>query len=391
METYTWTFATSFLVFLVIVFLSETVSTKLNWFLPMPLVFGLLLCAGFTLHILPEDMLLSANMVNVGTIAFNVLIVHSGTMLNLRTLKKNRAETCHLLLCSAGMTLLLLAVLRPVFGREIALLSPGAVMGGGASCAIGSRWVMDKYPWLSFYPWIIFMFQGLFAMPPLYWALSREAKQLEQALPDNPEPATDKPAAPGKNLVDRLAAPYKTTAWYLGTIMLLTVLNNILQTTLLRNAGINPNITALLLGMLAANLGLIDRAPLFRSDTYGLLILSLMGLMANNLAHTPLATLLSLLAPTLLTLFAGTLVMAAAGYFLGRRSPIGPYAGMVLALNTIMGYPVNRALAAQIARTVQTDRSTIVEQRLLSQLNLSTCLVSNGLSVIIIGVFVAMV
>ena len=391
MEAYTWTFAKSFLVFLIIVFVSESVSTKLKWFLPMPLVFGVLLCIGFAKHILPEDMLLSANLVSVGTIAFNVLIVHSGTMLDFRTIKMKKTETLHVVACSLIMTVLLVGILWPVFSRSLALLSPGAIIGGGASCAIGSRWVMDKYPSLSFYPWIIFMFQGFFAMPFLFWALRKEAKQLEDKLPDGAEAARHKKTEGKKNTVDRLPVVYKTTAWYLGTIMLLTALNNLLHSTLLRNSGINPNITALLFGMIAANLGLIDRAPLFRSDTYGLLILSLMGLMANNLAHTSLTTLLSLVAPTLFSLFIGTLILALSGYFLGMRMSIGPYAGMVLALNSIMGYPVNRSLASLIAKTAAPDKQGAVEGALLSQLNFSTALISNGLSVIIIGILVSLI
>ncbi|MBR3585703.1 MAG: hypothetical protein IKO00_06775, partial [Oscillospiraceae bacterium] len=308
-----------------------------------------------------------------------------------RTIKMKKTETLHVVACSLIMTVLLVGILWPVFSRSLALLSPGAIIGGGASCAIGSRWVMDKYPSLSFYPWIIFMFQGFFAMPFLFWALRKEAKQLEDKLPDGAEAARHKKTEGKKNTVDRLPVVYKTTAWYLGTIMLLTALNNLLHSTLLRNSGINPNITALLFGMIAANLGLIDRAPLFRSDTYGLLILSLMGLMANNLAHTSLTTLLSLVAPTLFSLFIGTLILALSGYFLGMRMSIGPYAGMVLALNSIMGYPVNRSLASLIAKTAAPDKQGAVEGALLSQLNFSTALISNGLSVIIIGILISLI
>ena len=391
MEAYTWTFAKSFLVFLIIVFFSESLSTKLKWFLPMPLVFGVVLCAGFTKGLLPEDMLLSANMVSVGTIAFNVLIIHSGTMLDFRVIKAKKTETCHVVLCSLIMTVLLICILWPVFGRTFALLSPGAVIGGGASCAIGSRWITGKYPELSFYPWTIFMFQGLFAMPFLTWAFRKETQRLEQELPEGAGPAPQRRSDGGSAAVDRLPASYKTTAWYLGTIMVLTALNNLLHATLLKNSGVNPNITALLLGMLAANLGLIDKAPLFRSDTYGLLILSLMGLMANNLAHTPLPSLLTLVVPTLAALLIGTVILAVSGYYLGRYLKIGPYAGMILAMNSVMGYPVNRNLAARIAGTVSPDKRAAVEGKLLSQLNLSTALISNGLSVIIIGILVALI
>ena len=77
MATGTWSFALSFLVFLLIVFISEATAARLRYFLSMPLLFGAIFFAGFALGWLPQDMLVSSNMVSVGTIAFNVLVIHS--------------------------------------------------------------------------------------------------------------------------------------------------------------------------------------------------------------------------------------------------------------------------------------------------------------------------
>ena len=391
MEVYTWSFAQSFLVFLSIVFIAETLATQLKQYIPMPLLFGALFAAGFALGILPTDMLLSSNMVSVGTIAFNVLIIHSGTMINIRNLSRSKTETWISNLSALIMTAVLIPVLWLLVGRELALLSPGSVIGGGASCAIGSKWISDKIPDISFYPWIIFMFQGLFSVPIVNWALKKEVLRLSHQLPEiHISGKTDTPDR-GNKLVDHIGQDYKTTAWYLGTIMVLAVLNNILQNTMLKGFGINPNITALFLGMLAGNLGLIDRAPLFQSDTYGLLILSLMSLMANNLAHTPLQVLFSLAGPALLALFIGSLILTLCGYFLGKQMGIGPYAGVVLTMNSVMGFPVNRFLATQAARTAPETMRPAVQKILLSRLNLSTSLISNGLSVIVIGILVALI
>ena len=398
MPTYTWSFAQSFLVFLVIVFVSQSLATRLRSLVPMPLFFGVLFAAGFALDWLPQDLLLASNMVAVGTIAFNVLVIHSGTMVDLPML---RAKWRQALLAAGSalvMTAVLLLVLPPLIGRDLALLAPGAVVGGGASCAIGSRWVSGVRPEISFYPWMIFMFQGLFSVPVVTWALNKETARLAgelSAQPPAPPPAGGRPAggpiAPAFGPVAKIPQAYKTPAYYLGLIMAVAVVNYTLQGTVLAGLNINLNITALLLGVLAGSLGLVDRAPLFKCDSYGLLILSLMGLMANNLANTPLDTLLSLVPPVLITLALGSAVLIGCGVGFARLFGMSPYQGIILTMNCVMGFPVNQMLVNQAVSRAPEQLRGALAGRLTPLLSLGTMLVSNALSIFIISILVSFV
>lgn len=395
MPIYTWGFAQSFLVFLVIVFVSQSLSTRLRSLVPMPLFFGLFFAAGFALGWLPRDMLLSSNMVAVGTIAFNVLVIHSGTMVDLPMLRVKKREALLAAASALVMTAALLLVLPVFIGRNLALLAPGAVVGGGASCAIGSRWVSGIRPEISFYPWMIFMFQGLFSVPVVTWALKKETARLVDELSAGPSPAGGRPAsgpmAPAFGPVAKIPPAYKTPAYYLGLIMVVAVMNYTLQGTVLAGLNINLNITALLLGVLAGNLGLMDRAPLFKCDSYGLLILSLMGLMANNLANTPVETLLSLVFPVLLALAVGSAVLIACGAALARPMKMSPYQGIILAMNCVMGFPVNQMLVSQAAAKAPEQLRGAVSGRLAPLLGVGTMLVSNALSIFIISILVSFV
>lgn len=392
MQTYTWSFAQSFLVFLLIVFVSQSVATRLRSYLPMPLLYGVMFAAGFALGWLPRDLLMSANMVTVGTIAFHVLVIHSGTMVNLSMLRTRKKET---LLCAASvfiMTAVCLLVLPPLIGRDLALLAPGAVVGGGASCAIGSRWVANVRPEISFFTWMIFMFQGVFSIPAVTWALKKETARLaadQVNAPAGPK-AASKPL-PAFGPVGKIPQKYKTPAYYLALIMIVAAVNNVIQGTILKDWNINLNITALLLGILAGNLGLVDRAPLFQCDSYGLLILSLMGLMANNLANMPLEALLALVGPVILALLTGSAVLIACGWFLGKALKLSPYAGVILTMNAVMGFPVNQQLVSEaVARAPEHLRGALTE-RLSPLLGMSTTLISNCLSVFLISILVTFV
>ena len=384
MPTYTWSFAQSFLIFLMIVFASQSLAAWLRSLVPMPLFFGVFFAGGFALGWLPRDLLLASDMVAVGTIAFNVMVIHSGTMVDLALVSS-----------ALVMTAVLLLVLPPLIGGDLALLAPGAVVGGGASCAIGSRWVSGIRPDISFFPWMIFMFQGLFSVPVVTWALKKESARLVDELSAQPAAALPEgrpgPVAPAFGPVARIPQVYKTPAYYLGLIMAAAVLNYALQGTVLAGMNINLNITALLLGILAGNLGLIDRAPLFKCDSYGLLILSLMGLMANNLANTPLDTLLSLTAPVLIALAAGTAVLTACGACFARLLGMSPYEGIILAMNSVMGFPVNQMLVSQAAAGAPEHLRGALTGRLTPLLGLGTMLVSNGVSIFTISILVSFV
>lgn len=395
MPTYTWSFAQSFLIFLMIVFVAQSLAAWLRSLVPMPLFFGVFFAGGFALGWLPRDLLLASNMVAVGTIAFNVLVIHSGTMVDLALVRMKRKEALTAVGSALVMTAVLMLVLPPLIGRDLALLAPGAVVGGGASCAIGSRWVSGIRPDISFFPWMIFMFQGLFSVPVVTWALKKEGARLVDELSAQPAAAPPGgrpgPVAPAFGPVARIPQVYKTPAYYLGLIMAAAVLNYALQGTVLAGMNINLNITALLLGILAGNLGLIDRAPLFKCDSYGLLILSLMGLMANNLANTPLDTLLSLTAPVLIALAAGTAVLTACGVGFARLLGMSPYEGIILAMNSVMGFPVNQMLVSQAAAGAPEHLRGALTGRLTPLLGLGTMLVSNGVSIFTISILVSFV
>ena len=394
MPTYTWSFAQSFLIFLMIVFVAQSLAAWLRSLVPMPLFFGVFFAGGFALGWLPRDLLLASNMVAVGTIAFNVLVIHSGTMVDLALVRMKRKEALTAVGSALVMTAVLMLVLPPLIGRDLALLAPGAVVGGGASCAIGSRWVSGIRPDISFFPWMIFMFQGLFSVPVVTWALKKEGARLVDELsaqPAAPPGGRPGPVAPAFGPVARIPQVYKTPAYYLGLIMAAAGLNYALQGTVLAGMNINLNITALLLGILAGNLGLIDRAPLFKCDSYGLLILSLMGLMANNLANTPLDTLLSLTAPVLIALAAGTAVLTACGVGFARLLGMSPYEGIILAMNSVMGFPVNQMLVSQAAASAPEHLRGALTGRLTPLLGLGTMLVSNGVSIFTISILVSFV
>lgn len=416
---YTWAFDRSFLVFLVIVFISLTLAAKLKSMIPMPLIYGILFAVGFGTGALPTDMLLSANMIAVGTIAFNVLVIHSGTMINLGLLKQKKQETILCVLAAVFLVLIVGFGLTPILGKGLAFLAPGSVIGGGASCAIASRWVLDKNPGISVFPWLIFMFQGLFSVPVVTWALKRESKALLQEFREKMQMqsavavdsgnvdattgnGTDGKSRPGivqpqsigvkTALCDRIPAKYKNTAYYLGIIMVVTVINNLMHGTILSGLHMNPNLTALLLGFILGGLGFMDKAPLFKADSYGLLLMGLMGLMANTIAKYPWQALLGFLPVLILVFVVSTVVLVLCGIIGAKICGFRAERGVALTMNCMMGFPVNDMLTTNAASIGVTEAERgYIKSQTGPLLGIGTMLISNAVSVVFVSIMVIFV
>lgn len=393
---YTWTFEISFLVFLAVVFVSQSGASLVRSLIPMPLLFGAIFIAGFALGIFPRDMIMSSNMIAVGTIAFNVLVIHSGTMIDLKMLRVQGRSAGICLIATLVVVAVVGFGLAPVIGRDLALLAPGAILGGGASCAIASRWVLNKNPAVSVFPWMIFMFQGLFSVPVVTFALKKESAALLSGLRSGKmqPPAGPPPVAAPRGLVQKIPKNIKTTAYYLGGIMLVAVANRLLHTYVLIPIGIhiNINVTALLFGVLLGQLGLLEKGPLNQSDSYGLLLLGLMGLMANTMANNELGNILRLLPPLLVAFVVATLVLVLCGIFLAKAWGMRPARGVALTMNSMMGFPVNGMLIQNASAAGQSDaEQNFLRAQLGPVLGVGTMLISNAVSVFIVSIMVGLV
>ena len=390
-----WSFEASLAAFLGLAFAAHSLSTLTRSKLSLQFWLGALCLAGFASSILPVDLIERSRMREVGVIAFNVLVVHSGTMIDLGEIRRRWKVALFCLALVLPAVAVLGIGLGPVLGRELAAVSPGPTLGGGAAAAIASNALSLSRPELAAYPWIIFMLQCLFGLPLFSWALRMALRR------DGARPATDAPTGP----TSAAAAPgaarsllperYRTTAWYLGSLMLVALFNKWLYSAILSWTHVGPVVTALLLGIALRAAGILERDPLGKSDSFGLLMLGLMALMAQAFAKAGPATLLSLVPAALLALALASLTVAAAGALAGRLLGLGAWIGLAAAAGCLVGLPLCVALVQEAATSVGDAGATQgpgsvlapggspAAARLLPQVVIAASLMGNVLSIVL--------
>lgn len=388
-----WSLEISLLFFLITIFLSQAIASRLSSYVPMPLVLGIICIIGFTTGWVPKDIIEKSNMTAVGTIAYNMFVVNSGTMIDLKFIKRYGRES---IICVVSSIVIFLVVgigMRGVIGKELALLSSGSAIGGGATCAIASYVALGIKPEIAVYPWMIFMFQGLFAVPIIAWALNKEAslclksfRELNSAALTGTAPLNSLKTEKQK-LCEKIQPGFKTTAYYLAVIMAINVLNKYVHSKF--SIGINQNATALLAGFLFSHFGLIDAGPLHKSDSFGLLLLGLMGLMVNTLSKNPVGNILRLMVPMIIMFLVSITLLVVTAIVFSKLQKTSPYGKIAMNVNCIMGFPVNKLLVDRVAAAGETkEEREYISIKLLPLMNIGTMLVVNTISVIITAVAV---
>ncbi len=370
-----WTFETGLAAFLLAAFAAQAIAAATGSRVSLQLALGAICVLGLAAGLLPPDFVEKSRMKEVGTIAFNVLIVHTGASLDFRALARERKAAALVLGSIALMAAASFLALAPVVGRDLAAASPGPVVGGGAACAIASVALGRARPGLAAYPWLVFMFQGLAGAPILAWALrrdrSRRAERPDNAMRDGVAQrvarndvagAGAEASPPGGDASSGAAGPaariparLKGPAYYLGSLMLVSLLNRRLSALVFARIGLGMTLTALLFGIALGRLGLLEREPLAKSDSMGLLMLGLMALMADALAGTPLPALAGLVPAALAATAAGAALLCALGAAGGAALGLGPWRGVALAAGCMASLPANLLLAKGLAAKGEAD------------------------------------
>lgn len=377
-----WSFEVSLMVFLVIAFVSQWIAGLTKSKLSLPFVLGVICIGGFALNIFPKDFVQKSKLIEVGTIAFNVLIIHSGSMFNLRHIKKNRKAAILVFTSVVVMTMVIVFGLRPLIGKEVAYIAPSSMIGGGASCAIGSIGILKKAPQFSSFPWLVFMFQSLFSLPLFVVMLKKEKSKKKKA---DVQATIVEEQCEKKMLCERIPKKYRTPAFYLAMLMVISVANRWLNSLFLADLGISITMSALIIGMVLGQLGIIERAPLKNSDSFGLLMIGLMSLMANSFAHTPLNLVLSLLIPLLWCFVICTLILVIIGILMSKPLGFSKNMGVLLAVSTMVSFPINTFIIKGIyGGNQQQDSSEI--SNLISKTNIGSLYIVNIFSVLIISI-----
>lgn len=354
--------ALAFFVLMAFLALGEFIATKTKAIVPSILTFLILLLAAVWGGFLPTDVIdlagFSENLVDVIIV---IIVVNMGSSLSLSELKKEWKTVVVAVGAIAGIAAVVLPIGSMIYDWETAVVAAPPIAGGFVAAFEMSKAAIAKgMPHLSTIALLLLALQEFpvyFILPSL---LKGEATDRLTAFRKgevkyvNLEEDVNR-----KRMIPPIPEKYMDTSTYLfllGLVGALAIGANKLSIWLFTSIGvpfsISPTIFALFFGVIAGEIGLLERKSLQKSNSFGFFVVaSLVGVM-GGLVNSTVQEILALIVPMLVLIGLGIIGMGIGGVIVGKVLKINWRMSFAIALNCLIGFPVNFLLTNEAISAV---------------------------------------
>lgn len=383
----------AFSVILVILVIGDIISIKTKAFVPSVFVSAILFMIGFW-TIFPKDLIeLSGLGQPFATLAMYLLITHMGTMLSIRELAAQWKTVAIALAGIIGMCIATLTIGKAIFGMDTVVIGTPPLTGGIVAALIMQEAAMEKgLVDLAVLAIVMYIMQGFAGYPLTAIALKREGTRLLTEYRNDSAkikaPAQKKMAASNDQsklkLFPTTPEKYQTTYMYLAKLGLTAWASFVFaQRT---NEIISRFVVCLIFGVIAAEIGFVERKPLNLSNSFGFLMTALMAFIFAGLSEATPAMLGKLVLPLVGIIVIGVIGMAILSIGLGKILGYSKEMSIATALTALYGFPPNYILTEEASKALA---ETPEEHKYLMDEMLPKMLVGGFTTVTIASVIIA--
>lgn len=406
------TLVMGFFVIMAILAIGDAVSAKTKAFVPSIFIAALLLLVGFWSGYIPVDIVKKTGLSSpFANLCMYIIIVHMGTLMNIKELCAEWKTITIAAFGLVGMVAALLYGAEPIVGREAVLVAAPPLTGGLVAAIMMSEAAAAKgLMALSVMATVIYVVQGFVGYPLTALFLKFEGKRLLRILKEDGEELkkinAEKAAmrgGSGKRMIPEMPKKYQTIFMHLAVIGFVALISDyaaIGMKSLLTSINpayaaytLHPLVICLIFGAIAAEVGIIERKPLNKAESFGFIMATIMAFVLEQLSRATPEMILQIMRPLAVIIVIGVagllLLSALVGMFFGYS----PFISMSLALTALYGFPPNYILTEEAARALA-DHGT-KEYDFLMDCMLPKMLVGGFItvtitSVVLAGVFINM-
>lgn len=379
---------------LVAMSLGDIVSIKTKAWIPSVFVTALIFLFGFW-WVFPKDVISTATLgMPVAGLGMYLLVTHMGTLMNIRELMAQWRTVVISIAGILGIIILLLTVGLIFLDKQAAIVGGPPLSGGivaaiimkEAATALGN----DK---LAIIAILIYVVQGFVGYPLTSVLLRKEGDRLLKNFRDNKENINEKIVSnesERKTLIPSLPEKYNTVYIILLKLAFVAYLadcfTKFINNTIFQNTILSPFVTCLIFGVLAAELGFVDRQALNKANSFGWMITILMAFIYEGLNKATPEMLLEVLLPLVEIIVIGVAGLLIFSFIIGKILKESPYMSLCIALNALYGFPPNFILTNEVIKSLASNKD---ETEYLTNKILPKMLIGGFTSVTIASVLIA--
>lgn len=382
------------LVVMIAMSIGDIISMKTKAFVPSVFVTAFVFLLGFW-YIFPSDVVSKATLgMPVALVAMYLLIVHMGTLMNVRELVSQWRTVVISLAGVGGIILFLMTIGVFVLGKETAIVGAPPLTGGivaaiimkDAATTLGN----DNLAVIAI---LVYVVQGFVGYPLTALLLKREGKRLLNIYKNSDvkinitQESTIKKEA--KTLLPTIPEKYNTTYLILARLAfvawLADIFTKLINTHIFKASFLSPFVTCLVFGVIAAEIGIVDRQPLNKANTFGWMMTVLMAFIFEGLNKATPDMLKQVAIPLLGIIVIGVAGLLILSFIAGKILKESPYMALPIALNALYGFPPNFILTNEVINSLSDDTD---ELKYLSQVMIPKMLIGGFTSVTIASVII---
>ncbi|WP_394010968.1 hypothetical protein [Anaerococcus cruorum] len=353
---------------------------------------------------MPETLFVDSLLYDIGAVFITSLLVHMGSMLNIRQLAAQWKTVLISVGGIVGIVILLFVIGSPIVGKETAIVAAPPISGGliaGLQMADSAEAIgrLD----LKLMATLLVVLQGFIGYPLASFCLRKEANNIlklktEGYVFDKEEKVDQKEVKTLFQLPDKYRSPNYYIAKTILVAFIATAISNLLKNVdtdiFILNAliRIDKNVLALILGIVFAEIGFLERDPLNKGNAFGFLMGALMAVIYGGLAGASPKDVIEILVPIVICLVIATIGIGIMSIIIGKFVNIGPWMSFAIGLSALFGFPGTYIVSQEVAKGVahnEEEKELILSQILPKMLVSGFVTVSIG-SVILAGLLAPM-
>lgn len=380
-----------FTIVMLFMLIGEWVSAATKAYIPSIFVTAILFVVGFW-TVIPKDIVAQASFgTNFVTICVSLLLVHLGTLMNLRELVAQWKAVCIALLGVAGTLILTLVVGTLIFNWHTVVAAVPPLTGGLVAALLMTNGLKaEGITTLVALPVSMFVLHSVIGYPLTSYMLKKEGRRLvtkfrkEKIEVDENSPLTTLSSESPK--IFNLPKEFQTPAFILVRVALIALLSN--GFGLLIHNVINPNVICLIFGVIAHQLGFLESNALKQAGVFNWLMYGLLAYVFEQLNLTTPAIMGTIILQIVVLIFLGLLGMFIASWILAKPFGMSRHMAFSCSLTALFGFPADYILTTEICHSVAGNKK---EEAYLLENILPKMLVGGFATVSVASVIIASV
>ncbi len=379
----------AFTLILFVMAVGDVVSIKTKAYIPSVFVSAIIFMIGFW-TVFPKNLMeLGGFSSTLIKLSIYLILVHMGTLMSLKELLAQWKVVVVALFGIIGVVFMSLTAGILLFGKELVIVATPPLTGGiVASFMMSEAAASRNLQSLALLAIIIYIMQGFAGYPLTALMLKREGEKLLKNYRDKEKSRyseiQEKKREIPRKIIPSLPQKYMTTYVLLtktGIVALLSV--GFAQLT---NEFISKYVICLIFGVIASEIGFLEKKVLNASSSFGFIITVIMSYIFSQLSKSTPEMLINLLIPLFGVITLGVFGMWIFSSLAGKILGITKEMAFAVSLTALYGFPPNYILTEEASKALAKNKK---EEEYLMEIMLPQMLVGGFTTVTIVSVILA--